>query len=54
VHLAEHDQQDLRADLVAQVSAFPARLCGQRRAKRTTERITAALRGEEVEADAAC
>jgi predicted site-specific integrase-resolvase len=57
---AENDTEDLLTDLVAIVSSFTARLSGQRRAKRTTERIAAELRaeelqaeGEEVDADAA-
>jgi predicted site-specific integrase-resolvase len=52
VNLAETDKEDLIADLVAIVYSFTARLYGQRRAKRKTERIAAELRGEEVEADA--
>jgi predicted site-specific integrase-resolvase len=51
LNLAENDTEDLLADLVALVSSFTARLYGQRRAKRKTERIAAELRGEE-EADA--
>jgi predicted site-specific integrase-resolvase len=51
-NLAENDHEDLLADLLAIVSSFTARLYGQRRAKRTTERIAAALRGEEADADA--
>jgi predicted site-specific integrase-resolvase len=42
------------ADLVAIVYSFTARLYGQRRAKRKTERIVAELHAEEVERDAAC
>ncbi len=53
VNLAENDKEDLIADLVALVYSFTARLYGQRRAKRTTERIAAELRGE-VDSDAAC
>jgi putative resolvase len=49
VNLAEHDKEDLIADLVAVVSSFTARLYGQRRAKHKTERIAAELRGEEAE-----
>jgi predicted site-specific integrase-resolvase len=49
VNLAENDKEDLIADLVAMVSAFTARLYGQRRAKRKTERIAAEVRGEEGE-----
>jgi predicted site-specific integrase-resolvase len=52
VTLAENDNEDLIADLVAIAYAFTARLYGQRRAKRTTERIAAELRGEEADADA--
>ena len=52
VNLAENDKEDLMADLVAIVYSSTARLYGQRRAKRTTERIAAELRGEEADADA--
>jgi predicted site-specific integrase-resolvase len=52
VNLAENDTEDLMADLVAIASSCTARLYGQQRAKRTTERIAAALRGEEADADA--
>jgi predicted site-specific integrase-resolvase len=45
------DTEDVLADLVAMVSSFSARLSGQRRAKRTTERIAAELREEGEEAD---
>jgi putative resolvase len=47
VNLAENGKEDLIADLVAIVYSFTARLYGQRRAKRKTERIAAQLRGEE-------
>jgi putative resolvase len=47
VNLAQNDKEDLIADLVAIVYSFTARLYGQRRAKRKTERIAAELRGEE-------
>jgi predicted site-specific integrase-resolvase len=47
VNVAENDKKDLLADLVAIVYSFTARLYGQRRAKRKTERITAELRGKE-------
>lgn len=53
VNRAENDTEDLIADLVAIVYLFTARLYGQRRAKRKTERIAAELRGE-VDSDAAC
>lgn len=53
VNRAENDTEDLIADLVAIVYSFTARLYGQRRAKRKTERIAAELRGE-VDSDAAC
>jgi putative resolvase len=46
VNLAENDREDLIADLVAIVYSFTARLYGQRRAKRKSERIAAELRGE--------
>ncbi len=52
VTLAENDNEDLIADLVAMVYSFTARLYGQRRAKRKTERLAAELRGE-GESDAA-
>ena len=52
VNLAEHDIQDLIADLVAIVYLFTAQLYGQRRAKRKTERVAAELQGEEAEDDA--
>jgi predicted site-specific integrase-resolvase len=53
VNLAENDKEDLIADLVAIVYSFTARLYGQRRAKRKTERIAAELRttGDEVEGE---
>jgi putative resolvase len=47
VNLAENDNEDLIADLVAIVYSFTARLYGQRRAKRKTERIAAELQAEE-------
>jgi predicted site-specific integrase-resolvase len=47
VNLAEDGQEDLLADLVATVYSFCARLYGQRRAKRKTERITAALQAND-------
>jgi putative resolvase len=46
VNIAENDKEDLIADLVAIVYSSAARLYGQRRAKRKTERIVAELRGE--------
>ena len=52
VNLAENDKEDLVADLVAIVYSFTARLYGQGRAKRKTERIAAELRGDESEAAA--
>jgi putative resolvase len=50
VNLGEAGHEDLLNDLVAIVYSFCARLYGQRRAKRTTERITAALQREEANA----
>jgi putative resolvase len=52
VNLAENDQDELIADLVAIVFSVTARLYGQRRAKRKTDRIAAELRGDEAERDA--
>jgi len=49
VNLAENDKEDLITDLVAIVYSFTARLYGQRRAKRKTERIAAELQAEEGE-----
>jgi putative resolvase len=47
VNVAENDKEDLMADLVAIVYSFTARLYGQRRAKRKTERIVQELQAEE-------
>jgi predicted site-specific integrase-resolvase len=52
VNLAENDQDELIADLVAIVYSVTARLYGQRRAKRKTDRIAAELRDDEAERDA--
>jgi predicted site-specific integrase-resolvase len=52
VNLAEHEHENLLADLVAIVSACMARLSGQRRAKCTTERMVAELRAEELRGEA--
>src|SRR6266568_1082363 len=49
VKVAENDKEDLLADLVAIVYSFTARLYGQRRAKRKTERIVRELQTEEKE-----
>lgn len=43
VNVAENDKEDLIADLVAIVYSFTARLYGQRRARRKTERIVQEL-----------
>lgn len=43
VNLAEDRQEDLLSDLTAIIYSFCARLYGQRRAKRKTERISAEL-----------
>ena len=43
VNLADNGQEDLLQDLVAIIYSFCARLYGQRRAKRKTEKITQAL-----------
>lgn len=47
VNLAEDEQEDLISDLVGIVYSFCARLYGQRRAKRKTERITAELQAHD-------
>jgi putative resolvase len=47
VNVAEDSQADLLADLVAIVYSFCARLYGQRRAKRKTEKITAELQAND-------
>jgi predicted site-specific integrase-resolvase len=50
VNLAEGVHEDLLVDLTAIVNSFCARLYGQRRAKRKTERITAELQREDSDA----
>jgi putative resolvase len=52
MNLAENDNEDVMADLVASVYSCTARLYAQQRAKRTTERIAADVRGEGEGADA--
>jgi putative resolvase len=47
VNLADDGREDLLDDLVAIVYSFCARLYGQRRAKRKTERVTEALRHDD-------
>jgi putative resolvase len=47
VNLAENGREDLLDDLVAVVYSFCARLYGQRRAKRKTERITEELQRDD-------
>lgn len=47
VNLADEGREDLLDDLVAIVYSFCARLYGQRRAKRKTERVTEALRRDD-------
>ena len=47
VNLAEDGQEDLLSDLVAIIYWFCARLYGQRRAKRKTEKITAELQAND-------
>lgn len=49
VNLAENGRDDLMTDLVAIITSFAARLYGQRRAKRQTEKIIAALEANEDE-----
>jgi putative resolvase len=47
VNVAENDQEDVMADLVAIVYAFTARLYGQQRAKRKTEALVEQLKSED-------
>ena len=47
VNEAENDKEDLIADLVAIVYSFTARLYGQRRAKRKTEKIVQELQAKD-------
>jgi len=47
INLAENGKEDLVQDFVSIVTSFCARLYGQRRSKRKTERILAELQGEE-------
>lgn len=48
INLAENGKEDLIQDFVRIVTSFCARLYGQRRSKRKTERIIAELQNEEV------
>ena len=48
INLAENGKEDLIQDFVSIVTSFCARLYGQRRSKRKTERIIAELQNEEV------
>jgi putative resolvase len=47
INVAENGKEDLIQDFVSIVTSFCARLYGQRRSKRKTERIIAELQGEE-------
>jgi predicted site-specific integrase-resolvase len=47
MNTADNETEDVMADLLAIVSSFTARLYGQRRAKRTMERIEALLEAQE-------
>lgn len=49
VNLAENGRDELMTDLVAIITSFAARLYGQRRAKRKTEKIIAALQNKDEE-----
>jgi len=51
VNLAENGRDELMQDLVAIITSFAARLYGQRRAKRKTEKIIATLQSKEDEKD---
>jgi predicted site-specific integrase-resolvase len=48
INLAENGKEDLVQDFVSIVTSFCARLYGQRRSKRKTERIIAELHAEEL------
>ncbi len=48
VNVAANEKEDLIADLIAIVSSLTARLYGQRRAKRKTERIAKELEAEDA------
>jgi len=47
INLAENGKEDLIQEFVSMVTSFCARLYGQRRSKRKTERIIAELQNEE-------
>ena len=49
VNLADNGRDELMQDLIAIVTSFAARLYGQRRAKRKTEKIIKELSGEDDE-----
>ncbi|WP_414587219.1 IS607 family transposase [Scytonema sp. PCC 10023] len=51
VNLAENGRDELMQDLVAIITSIAARLYGQRRAKRKTEKIIATLQSKEDEKD---
>jgi predicted site-specific integrase-resolvase len=50
VNQAENGTEDLQADLISIISSFCARIYGQRRAKRKTEKIVAELEKGENDA----
>jgi predicted site-specific integrase-resolvase len=52
VNVAENDKEDLLADLSSVIYSFCARLYGQRRAKRKTEKIVEELKSQEGDEDA--
>ena len=49
VNLADQDRDELMQDLIAIITSFAARLYGQRRAKRKTEKIIKELKGGDDE-----
>ena len=49
VNLAENGRDELMMDLVAMITSFAARLYGQRRAKRQTEKIIQTLQNDDSE-----
>jgi putative resolvase len=47
VNPAENDKEELLADLTSIIDSFCARLYGQRRARRTTQKVVQALQAQE-------
>jgi predicted site-specific integrase-resolvase len=51
VNVTENPIEDLMADLISAIYSFCARLYGQRRAKRKTEKIVEELKNQNTQAD---